>query len=176
MSAQSIQGEQDDAVAGVWSARRRKNVRSPIVALCGSDDSAALQNPNNCFIDSDLRQGRAKTNSLGLPMCASGNFAAVFELQTPTVTCAVRPCPSTPVVDQQERYAALSGHLRGFSLSSLVGFEYMPEEIAIRGQLYPIVRMEWVDGVQLHGYVERHLKDARVLQSLRPNGAASSRD
>ena len=42
-------------------------------------------------------------------------------------------------------------------MPSMVEFDFIPEGIRVRGQWFPILRMEWVDGVGLHRYIERHL-------------------
>jgi hypothetical protein len=129
------------------------------------DYSAAIQNPRNCFADPELAGGRISTNQLGLPKMASGNFAVVYQLQSSSRVLAVR-CFSRPVTNQQQRYEALSQHLHDFWLPSLVDFGYLPHGIRVRGQWYPVVRMEWVTGQPLHQYVEAHLRQGQVLQRL----------
>jgi hypothetical protein len=70
------------------------------------------------------------------------------------------------VRDQLRRYQAISQYVRGKSLSFLVDFEYLEQGIRIAGMLYPIVRMEWVDGFLLHSYIERNLNSPDVLHQL----------
>lgn len=129
------------------------------------DYSAAIQNAHNCFADQELASGRAQTNRLGLPIGASGTFAVVYELQSSARVFAVR-CFIRPVTNQQQRYDALSHHLRGFWLPTLVDYAYLPQGIRIRGQWYPIVRMEWVAGKQLHQYVEDHIRQGQIIERL----------
>lgn len=129
------------------------------------DYSAAVQNPHHCFTDPVLARGTVTTNRLGLPVGASGNFAVVYQVQNGARGFAVR-CFIRPVTDHQQRYAALSQHLRGFSLQTLVDFAYLPQGIRVGGQWYPIVRMEWIRGKQLHHYIEAHLQQGSVLQRL----------
>jgi hypothetical protein len=113
----------------------------------------------------DLKKGRVQTNQLGLPIGISGNFAVVYQLQSGERVFAVR-CFIRPVTDQQQRYSALSRHLSGLWLPSLVDFTYLPEGILVRGQWYPVVRMEWVSGRQLHRYVEDNLGQGQILERL----------
>jgi hypothetical protein len=129
------------------------------------DYSAAIQNPHNCFVDPELNRGRATTNHLGLPIGASGNFAVVYQLQSGARMFAVR-CFIRPVTNQQQRYDALSQHLRGFWLPALVDYAYLPQGIRVRGQWYPIVRMEWIAGKQMHQYIEDHLRQGQTLDRL----------
>jgi len=129
------------------------------------DYSAAVQNPRNCFNDPELQQGSPSYNKLGLPIGASGNFAVVYQIRSLSRSFAVR-CFSRPVTDQRKRYADLGKHFAGFSLPALVDFSYLPDGIRIRGAAYPVVRMEWVAGHQLHSYLDSHLKDTETLRVL----------
>jgi hypothetical protein len=130
-----------------------------------SEYSDAIQNPQNCFANSELQSGKAVTNALGVPVCASGNFAVVYPFQALQTNYAVR-CFIRAVVDQQQRYEALSRHLEGFSLEALVKFEYLERGIRVGGQFRPIVKMEWASGVPLGLYVEKHFQDSAALSNL----------
>lgn len=114
-----------------------------------SEYSSAIQNPKNCFSEPELQTSMAVANHLGLPAPASGNFAVVYQLNGAHGTSAVR-CFIRPVTDQQDRYQALSTHLRSFWLPSLVDFKYLEQGIRVRGQWYPVVQMAWVPGLQMH--------------------------
>ncbi len=130
-----------------------------------SDYSTAIQNPRHCFSDAELRAGSVAANRLGLPLGASGNFAVVYRVEGPARAFAVR-CFIRTVTDQQQRYDALSRYLRGFRLPALVDFAYLPEGIRVRGHSYPLVRMEWIAGKQLHQYVNDALEQGPVLSRL----------
>jgi hypothetical protein len=130
-----------------------------------SEYSDAIQNPLNCFADAELQNGVAVTNALGVPLGASGNFAVVYHFQVRQTAYAVR-CFIRAVVDQQQRYEALSHHLEGFSLEALVKFEYLERGIRVGGQFRPIVKMEWASGVPLGLYVEKHFQDSVALSNL----------
>ena len=129
------------------------------------DYSAAIQNPHNCFADPELARGQVHTNQFGLPVGASGNFAVVYQLHSGTQMFAVR-CFIRPVTNQQQRYDALSQHLHGIWLPALVDYTYLPQGIRVRGQWYPVVRMAWIAGQQLHQYIEDHLRHSQLLERL----------
>ena len=125
----------------------------------------ALQNPQQAFGDADLRGAKVITNRLGLPRPISGNFATVFEVQGATCRWAVR-CFLREVTNQQQRYAAISDHLKQHALPCMVNFEYLPEGIRIRGKWYPILKMDWTPGTRLDTYIEQHLNDSLKLRQL----------
>ena len=130
-----------------------------------TDYQDAVQNPRLCFSDPELQTGVVATNALGLPRVASGNFASVYEVQTGKRRWAIR-CFLRQCADQQKHYAHVTNHLKGLWLPFLVDFEYQPQGIRLFGQPYPIVKMQWVDGVALHTFVKRKLRRPQELAKL----------
>ena len=118
-----------------------------------TDFTEAVQNPALCFRGTDLEAGQVAPGLPGKPLMYSGNFAAVYKVSVGERTHAVR-CFTRQVSDQQARYGALSNHLRTFLSPSFVDFEYVERGILIKGEWYPIVKMEWVDGDSLNKFVE----------------------
>ena len=129
------------------------------------DYNEAIQNPRSSFDDPDLRAGVPELTPLGLPRPITGNFASVYRVHCAGKDWAVR-CFWREFDDLQQRYAAISAHLQSAQLPYTVGFQYLPRGIKVRGQWYPILKMEWVDGQLLDEYVEQHLDDPAALRRL----------
>ena len=125
----------------------------------------AIQNPQTCFADIELRTGRVECTQLGLPRPRSGNFATVYKLECGLKKWAVR-CFRRQTQDQQERYTAINAYLHQVSLPYTVGFTYLINGIRIRGQWYPIVKMEWAEGIPLITWVEGNLNNPSALSSF----------
>ncbi|MDB6024823.1 MAG: hypothetical protein JWM68_1046, partial [Verrucomicrobiales bacterium] len=130
-----------------------------------SDYQDAMQNPGVCFQEPELKTGTAKTDMLGLPRVMSGNFASVYELHCADARWAVR-CFVRQVSGQQGRYSRLSQHLHSLTTPYLVGFEYMQKGIMVKGEWYPIVKMQWVEGVPLNTFIEENVNNPAVLTKL----------
>jgi len=130
-----------------------------------SDYSEALQNPRYAFSDLELQNGTVIVNKLGQPRPVSGNFATVFQVQSGNRTWAVR-CFSREITDQKERYDAISQHLKQYNLPFMVGFQYLTQGIRVSGRWYPIVKMEWMKGLNLDTYIEQNLKQPQKIQPL----------
>jgi len=138
-----------------------------------NDYVETLQNPQTAFTDTALRFGTVIMDKLGLPRPISGNFAIVFEIidgmSAPVASerrrWAVR-CFARETTGQEARYAAIAQHLARHRLPFMVGFEYLPRGVRVRGQWFPIVKMEWVRGERLDTYVERHLHQPAALLNL----------
>ncbi len=129
------------------------------------DYQEAIQNPRFCFADRELQRGTPVTNTWGLPRPISGAFASVYQLACNGKQYAVR-CFVKYHPDQAQRYAAISEQLRRVRLPYMVTFNMLNQGIRVRGDWYPILKMEWIDGLPLNTYVERHLYDSDLLRNL----------
>lgn len=131
------------------------------------DYNEAIQSPPLCFRDEELRRCQPVLNALGLPLPRSGNFADVYELRCPAtgrrwaVKCFTRQVPGLA-----ERYAAISAYLKQVDLPFMVDFTCLEQGIQVAGQWYPVVKMDWVDGLTLSEFVKEHADNPRVLEKL----------
>ena len=129
------------------------------------DYNEALQSPQASFSDPELKTGQVETDRLGLPRPISGRFAIVYKMQCGGRNWAVR-CFRSEVADQQQRYAAIDEQLRRVRVPYTVGFEFLQQGIRVKGQWYPILKMEWIAGQPLNVYIEQHLHNPAKLMGL----------
>jgi hypothetical protein len=130
-----------------------------------SDYQEAIQNPSRCFSDPALKAGAPALNALGLPLPVTGGFCSVYQVSSGKSRWAVR-CFLHNIRDLRDRYAKISGFLRWRKLKQMVGFDYVPEGIRVRGSWHPVLKMEWVDGDTLNAWVGKHVEDAKALRRL----------
>jgi hypothetical protein len=130
------------------------------------DYNEAVQNPAVAFGDAELRAAVPVTNALGLPVPCSGNFADVYHLRHPSGSSWAVKCFTRPVADRQERYDAISRHLTRFHLPFTIDFSYLAEGVCVQGQWYPVVKMQWVEGLLLNQFVRENLSRPALLDSL----------
>ena len=131
-----------------------------------SDYQEAVQFPDTAFLDSDLQDAAPDTNALGLPQPITGNFAAVFPMTDAIGRRWAVKCFLTEVEDQQTRYRAIDRHLDAHDVPQTVAFDYQERGIRVDGAPYPILKMEWIDGVPLNRFVAEHLDAPDTLQAL----------
>ena len=133
------------------------------------DYSEALQYPGTCFVDPELKTASVLIkNKFGLPVGPTGSYAVVYKLGVAARTWAVK-CFVSEVVDQHERYAAISDHLSSTHLPYTVGFNYVSEGVRLSRfprRMFPILKMEWVTGRPLDRYIQENLYDATALHAL----------
>ena len=130
-----------------------------------TDFSEAVQNPRLCFKGTELEPGVVSLNRRGMPLVFSGAFACVYPVSVGNQTFAVR-CFTREVSDQQTRYGELSSYLLNVLPPSFVHFEYVERGISLRGDWYPIVRMEWVEGELLSRFVGSRLNRTDTLRRV----------
>jgi WD40 repeat protein len=130
------------------------------------DYNEAVQTPRASFADPDLKAGEVVVGPMGLPLPRSGNFADVYQVRTPDGRTWAVKCFTRPVAGLRERYAKIDEHLHGARLPFTVGFRFLSEGIRVRGQWYPAVQMEWVEGFTLNEFVRQYAGRADMLRAL----------
>lgn len=130
------------------------------------DYNEAIQNPATSFADPDLRGGEVAVGPLGLPLPRSGNFADVYQFTDRhggkwAIKCFTRHVPGL-----QERYTKIDAHLRQAKLPFSVGFQFLEQGIRVRGAWYPILKMEWVEGMTLNEFVRQSADKPNELRAL----------
>lgn len=129
------------------------------------DYNEAIQNPSHNFGDEELRTGSPALDALGLPRPITGAFASVYKVDCPGRSVAVR-CFLRRVPDQQERYRLVSDFVLNDKLPYTVDFAFIDKGIKVSGAWFPVLKMEWVDGILLSEYVEHHLENSEKLFAL----------
>jgi WD40 repeat protein len=130
------------------------------------DYNEAIQDPPSAFADPELKGGQAATNALGIPMPRSGNFADVYELQGASGARWAVKCFTREVPGLRERYSEISTHLFQAKLPFTVDFQYLDQGVRIRGQWYPVLKMQWVEGFLLNEFVRNNLDKPALLDGL----------
>jgi hypothetical protein len=134
----------------------------------------AIQHPAQAFVDPDLKQGSVAENNLGLPLVMSGGFALTYAVTTPRRKCAVR-CFHREIPEIQQKYDATSKKLRSLAIGCFVDFDFQQSGINVRQKVFPIVRMDWVEGDTLGVWLDKNVNNPRALEKARVDFAAIAR-
>ncbi len=130
-----------------------------------SDYQEAVQSPQVCFSDKDLKTGMPVLTALGLPRPICGAFASVYELEKGGNRWAVK-CFLRNIPDQHKRYHQISDCLHSCGLPYFVTFDYLSDAILVHGKKFPLVKMEWVEAAPLNEYVVSNLSKPERLLDL----------
>src|SRR5215813_1538554 len=134
----------------------------------------AVQHPLQAFVDPELKQGTLAENNLGLPLVMSGGFALTYAVTTPRRKCAVR-CFHREIPEIQQKYDATSKKLRSLAIGCFVDFDFQQSGINVRQKVFPIVRMDWVEGDTLGVWLDKNVGNQRALEKARADFAGIAR-
>jgi DNA-binding beta-propeller fold protein YncE len=139
------------------------------------DYNEAIQSPASSFADVDLKTGEAAVNAIGLPIPRSGSFADVYEYHSADGRRWAVKCFTRKVAGLEERYARIDEHLTRANLPFTVGFKFLEKGVRVRGEWYPILKMEWVEGLTLNEFVRDNANKPQYLHALTQMWAKLSR-
>jgi hypothetical protein len=130
------------------------------------DYNEAIQHAASSFSDPALKSGEVVVNAIGLPVPRSGNFADVYQFKGGDGKTWALKCFTRKVAGLQERYAKIDEHIGKANFSFTVGFNYLADGIRVRGQWFPLLKMEWVEGFTLNEFVRENAGKPQYLQAL----------
>jgi hypothetical protein len=95
----------------------------------------------------------------------SGAYAAVFKGELNGIVFAIR-CFLTPENLNIHRNKVVSEYLSGVQASWKTNTEFLDDEINYKGQFFPILKMDWVEGVLINEFITKHLSDDKVISEV----------
>ena len=104
----------------------------------------------------------------GEPYMSSGNYSVVFKMTDGAKEYAVK-CFTREQAGRAEAYTKIMHCLAAVKSPYIVDMEYLDEELFVDvngGTNYPVLKMEWVDGMPLNRYVKQNKDDRRCLRLL----------
>ncbi|WP_455263003.1 Sel1-like repeat-containing protein kinase family protein, partial [Porphyromonas sp.] len=121
-----------------------------------SDYIEALRDAEDSL--SELKDLRLVYDDQGHPIMSSGNFAVVFKMQAPTGEYHALKCFLRDQEERSERYRLIAEELQYVQSTYLVKFRYLESELFVDvpntgGEEYPVLLMDWVDGIPLDQYL-----------------------
>ncbi len=94
----------------------------------GFDYPGAVQHPDRCFSDPDLRSASFERMAMRLPKMISGNFASVFPMTSASGHKYAVKCFTRRVSHQLQRYQRISARLSALKPWWATDFQYIPKE------------------------------------------------
>jgi serine/threonine protein kinase len=116
----------------------------------------------------ELKGAKPRINSNGSPFVFTGGFNMVFQLVHNSKKWAFRVW-HVPMGENKDRYLAISKNLTNSKLPYFANFIYDEKGLLVNGELTDTIRMEWLDGVLIKDYIEKHLNDKTKLERLANN-------
>jgi hypothetical protein len=117
----------------------------------------------------------SRTTPIKYYLFGSGAFAAVFKGSLRGTNYAIR-CFLTAEDETINRYKKICDYLNHIHSSWKTDCEFIENELSINGNFYPILKMEWLNGLLINQFVSSHLFDNNVLTELQKKLLAISND
>jgi len=117
----------------------------------------------------------SRTTPIKVYLFGSGAFAAVFKGSLNGLNYAIRFF-LTAEDETINRYKLICDYLKEIDVSWKTDCEFIENEITINGKSYPILKMEWLNGLLINQFVSNHLSDNIVLTALQNKLVAISDD
>jgi hypothetical protein len=126
----------------------------------------AMQHPERCFSDPDLRSASFERMTMGLPKMISGNFASVFPVTSASGHKYAMKCFTRKAPNQLQRYSIIGAHLNKLHPKWATDFRFVPEGIQVDGSRYPILLMNWINGVTLTRWISDNVNGGMAIASI----------
>ena len=137
----------------------------------------AIQNGgSNVFRSlSNLEIIPSRTTPIKVYLFGSGAYAAVFKGKQYNNRYALR-CFLNSGDEAARRLEMITSYLQNIKGSWITPCEFLANEIKVEGKFYPVLKMEWIDGLLLNDYISKHLSHNQVLSSLQEQLICISRN
>lgn len=107
----------------------------------------------------------ARTAPIKIYSFGSGSFAVVFKALENNKEIAIR-CFIGTDIDYVERYRKIDSYLKTIKENWKTNIQFLENEIEINGKLYPVVKMDWVEGTLFEKYIDKNLYHNDILSKL----------
>jgi hypothetical protein len=117
----------------------------------------------------------ARTAPIKIYSFGSGSFAVVFKALENNKEIAIR-CFIGTDNDYVERYRKIDSYLKTIKENWKTNIQFLENEIEINGKLFPIVKMDWVEGKLLDRFLNSNLQNNETLSELQKQIFCTSRN
>jgi serine/threonine protein kinase len=116
----------------------------------------AMRNPRASFKAKELIGGSAVQKGSRL-IQYSGGFTAVFQFRDRNSKMLAVRCWIADIGDAKTRSQRISSFFHQLNSPYFIGFQYVEDALVINGKLYPVVVMDWVNGLTLKEYINENI-------------------
>lgn len=111
----------------------------------------------------------------GLPVMTSGNFAVVFKMKDEqSCTFYAVKCFTKEQEGRAEAYREIAKELKKVSSPYIISIRYLENELFVDTDQtieteFPVLLMDWVDGIPLNKYIRQNINESSLLNLLSHN-------
>lgn len=117
----------------------------------------------------------SRTTPIKVYLFGSGAYAVVFKGVLNGNTYAIR-CFLSAENETIERYKNICKYLSNLNSSWKTECEFLNDEITVNGKTFPVLKMEWLNGVLINEFVMQNLSNNNTLSELQNKLVSISQD
>jgi serine/threonine protein kinase len=132
-----------------------------------NDYDTAVRNIDKFLLDDVLKVGKPmmSTHNPNFLLSYNGGKAIVYKIKTNQTNYALK-CWVEDLGDLKIRYKEIDNYLKKVQLPYFVDFAYKEQGIVVNGQKFPIIRMEWIDGIGFKNFIANNIKNPIHIRNL----------
>ncbi|NCS29058.1 MAG: protein kinase family protein [Microcystis aeruginosa F13-15] len=132
-----------------------------------TDYETFVKYPDKFIYDGILQKGKPvkQKQNQNFLLSHNGGKAVVYEIQTNPKKYALK-CWIEDLGDLKIRYKAIDAYLKTVQLPYFVDFAYQEQGILVNGQRFPIIRMEWVDGISFKKFISSNINNPTSIRNF----------
>lgn len=127
----------------------------------------AAKSPDDYF--DKLKHLRPILDSNGEPIMSGGNFAVVFKMKDEYGKQYAVRCFHRAQQGREKNYKLICEELAKVSSPYLSPIKYYDKELFVDSDEYPVLLMDWVEGMTLDKYIRQIINDKKALRQLTDN-------
>ena len=116
-----------------------------------------------------LKHLRPVLDGNGEPIMSSGNFAVVFKMKDVFGKQYAVRCFHRAQQGRERNYKLICEELAKVSSPYLSPIRYYDKELFVESDEYPVLLMDWVEGITLDKYIRKVIDDKKALSQLATN-------
>ena len=114
------------------------------------------------------------SKTTGWYVYASGNYGSIYKIKADDSKYYAVKCFTRKSGSLNDRYMKISNYLsaKASNMDFLVHFRYYEEGIKTRKNpafFFPLLKMEWIDGMTLNNFIQMNIGSPKVLKSVSEN-------
>lgn len=158
----------DEAADGVLSNTNENESNEilswPTVGQYAEVIKVSTKSPDEYF--DKLKHLRPVLDSNGEPIMSSGNFAVVFKMKDEYGKQYAVRCFHRAQQGREKNYKLICDELAKVSSPYLSPIRYYDKELFVDSREYPVLLMDWVDGMTLDKNIRKVINDKKALNQL----------
>lgn len=130
--------------------------------LTATQIDTAIKDAAHYFIPESIKKGRYVLNKAGKPFSRPGGYCRVYKYELDNGNIMALRLWTEDVPDLTRRLKAISSFLKNAKSEYFVDFDYIENGIEVNGEIYPLVLMDWCDGINLKSYVRKCIETNEI--------------